>query len=134
MSDYKKLFKELEAQIQQSYTEGVTIDEAEKLAAKALHAQIVISRELQKSDLDSRMRKSGMKAVRAAVYLDEVSKAEKKPTESTLEHMLNVNDLVTGEQDGFDKAETDRDELERYYNILREAHIYFRNIGRGKFE
>ena len=132
--NHKQLFNELETEIQQAYTDSITIDAAEKLAAKALHAQIVISRELQKCDLDSRMRKSGLKAVRAAVYLDEVSKADKKPTESALEHMLNINELVTKEQDGFDRSDAEKEELQRCYNILKDAHIYFRNIGRGKFE
>lgn len=134
MSNFKTLFKELETQIQQSYTEGVTIDEAEKLAGKCLHAQILVSRELKESDLNSRMRKTGLKAVRAVVYLDIVNKSEKKPTESGLEHMLNSNFLVGKEQDELDLSESNRDELERYYSVLREAHVYFRTVCRGRFE
>ena len=131
---YKTLFKELETQIQQAYTEGVTVDEAERLAGKTLHAQIMASQELQAKDLDSRMRKSGLKAVRAAVYMDEVSKADKKPTESALDHLLSCNEMVVKEQDGYDMAETQRDELERQYNILKEAHIFFRGVAKGRFE
>ncbi len=123
--------KELETQIQSSYSEGVTLDQAEKLAGRFLHAQMQVSTELRKSDLDARMRKSGLKAVKAAVYTDTCSKADKKPTEGALEHLINMNELVSGEQDALDRAEVNRDELERLYSIFQQAHVYFRQIGRG---
>lgn len=131
---FKELCKSLETEIENSYTEGVTVDEAEKLAGKFLHAQISVSRELQKSDLDSRMRKQGVKTVRAAIYQAEIKGQDKKPTESALDHAINLNDVVQGEQEAFDKAETERDELERLYNIFANGHIYFRGIAKGKFE
>lgn len=134
MSNYKQLFKELETQIQSSYTEGVTIDEAEKLAGKTLHAQILVSRELQKVSLDGRIRKSGVKAIRAAVYLDIVQKSDKKPTEAQISAMLDSDKIIVAEQEGLDQAEVTVDELERQYSILQNAHIFFRGVARGKFE
>lgn len=130
----KDFYKELEQKIQSSYTEGMTLDEAEKLAAEFLKAQIVVSRELQKEDLDSRMRKTGLKAVRAAIYSDSISKSDKKPTEAALDHMINSHEIVCNEQNALDTAESNRDELERYYNIFREAHVYYRGVAKGRFE
>lgn len=130
---FKELCESLEQKIKASYESGTTIEEAEKLAAEFLGAQMRVSTELATSDLDSRMRKSGVKAIRAAVYTDACSKSDKKPTESALDHILNINDLVQGEQLEFDRAEVRRDELERYYNIFREGHIYFRGIAKGGF-
>lgn len=134
MSNFKNLCKALEEKIQNSYQEGVTLEQAEKLAGEFLHAQMIVSEELRKADLDSRMRKSGVKAVRAAIYLDTVSKADKKPTEAQIEHTINVNELVTGEQQAFDQAEVNRDELSRYYDIFLNSHIFFRSISKGRFE
>lgn len=131
---FTELCKHLEAKIQSSYEEGVTIEDAEKLAGEFLRAQMTVSNELKASDLDSRMRKSGLKAVRAAVYTDACSKADKKPTESALENILNLDDMVQKEQDALDKAEVERDSLKRYYDIFREAHIHFRGIAKGKFD
>lgn len=122
---------QLEAKIESSYTEGVTLEQAEKLAGEFLHAQMQVSAQLRTGDLDARMRKSGVKAVRAAIYLDIVSKAEKKPTEGQIDHMINTNDLVASEQDSLDKAEVSRDELERLYNVFNSAHVYFRQLSRG---
>lgn len=130
----KQLCQSLETKIQNAYTEGVTLDEAEKLASEFLYAQLQISTHLKTADLDSRMRKTGVKAVRAAIYMDAATKTDKKPSDVLLEATVNMNELVQGEQNDFDKAEADRDELERYYNIFREAHIHFRGIAKGKFE
>ncbi len=131
---FKKLCLELENAIANAYEAGTSLDEAEKLAAKFLFAQIKVSEELKKSDLDTKMRKSGVKAIRAAIYLDGATKGDKKPSDVLLQAQVDMNDLVIGEQNAYDIAETDRDELERYYNIFREGHLYFRGISKGRFE
>lgn len=126
--------KELEEVFQVSYEEGTTLDQAEKLAAKFLHAQMILSREITATDLDSRMRKTGVKAVRSAVYMAEATKAEKKPTEAMLASLVDSNDLVCGEQRRFDEAEVSKAELERYYDIFSNAHVYYRGIAKGRFD
>lgn len=133
MESFKKFLERLQDKIKASYEEGVTIENAEKLAGEFLYAQMVLSTQLKTADLDSRMRKSGVKAVRAAVYMDACSKSDKKPTENALENTMNTNEIVQAEQDALDKAEVERDDLKRYYDIFREAHIYFRGIAKGNF-
>lgn len=131
--NFIKFCEQLEEKIKNSYTEGVTFEVSEKLAAEFLHAQMVVSAELRKTDLDARMRKTGVKAVRAAIYADTCNKSEKKPTEAAIDHLINVNELVQSEQGALDQSEASRDDLTRYYNIFREAHIYYRGIAKGNF-
>lgn len=128
---FQRMCKELENEIINTYSSSITLEEAEKLSGKFLHAQLVVSRELKNADLDSRMRKSGVKAVKAAIYLETVSKSEKKPTEAQIEHIINQTPLVTSEQQLLDEAEVLKADLERYYNIFQQAHVYFRQISRG---
>jgi len=125
--------RQLETSIESTYNEGVTMEVAEKLAAKFLSAQLMISKELTKADLDSRMRKSGLKAIRAAVYMTEATKGDKKPTELMLTSLIDSNEIVAGEQNSFDTAETSKEELQRYYDIFQNAHIYYRGIAKGNF-
>ncbi len=132
--NFKDYCKQLEAKIQSSYESGVTLEQSEKLAAEFLHAQMKVSEELKTADLDSRMRKSGVKAVRAAIYAETCSKADKKPTEAQIEHTINSNEIVQNEQLELDKAEVSRDDLERYFSIFKESHIYFRNVSKGRFD
>lgn len=134
MKKFKEMVQELESLIEATYEQGVTLDEAEKLAAQFLHAQLAVSRELTKADLDVRMRKSGVKAIRGAVLLDIVTKSEKKPTDSILSAQIDTDKLVLVEQEAFDRVEVDKAELERLYEVFLNAHIYYRGTARGKFE
>lgn len=134
MSKFEEQLKTLENKIKSTYEEGVTVDEAEKLAAEFLYAQMVVSGELRKTDLDARMRKSGTKTIRAAIYLDVVQQAEKKPTEAQIAALIDTDKMVSIEQEALDKAEVDRSNLERYYDVFGNAHIYYRGIAKGKFE
>jgi hypothetical protein len=129
----KDLFNLLEEKIQEAYSEHITMDQAEKLAGQFLHAQLIVNKELSTLGLEARMRKSGLKGVRGAIYLEESRKGEKKPTEATLTALLDTHDLVSSEQNRLDEAENKVEELERYYSIFQNAHIFFRTLARGSF-
>ena len=133
MKDITKLCQELETVVQDAYENGVTLTEAEKLAAKMLGAQIAIARALENTDLDARMRKNGVKAIKAAVYMDELTKHEKKPAEGFLEHAVNLNKMVADEQTAYDTADARKDALFTYLGIFKDAHIYFRGVAKGAF-
>lgn len=128
---FKERCEELEAIIQNTYTEGVTLDEAERLSGNFLHAMLQVNSQLSKADLDARTRKSGVKAVRAAVYLGIVQGSEKKPTEAQIAAMIDTDSLVTSEQSALDSAEVLKAELERFYDIFNQAHIYYRQMSKG---
>ena len=120
--------------IQEAYETEVTMGEAEKHAARFLSMQIQLSSSLKETDLDARMRKTGLKTLKAAVYLKEATKTEKKPSDVMLEAMINQDKLVISAQDELDAAEVLRNELQSQYDICREAHIFFRGISKGRFE
>lgn len=131
LNEYVKV---LEGKIQSSYEEGVTMEDAEKLAAEFLRAMMLVSSELRTADLDARMRKSGVKAVKAKAYLDIVTSQERKPTETHIQSLIDTNGVVSEAQDNLDIAEVDKAELERYYDIFQNAHVYYRNVSKGKFD
>lgn len=131
---FQDLCDTLTKKIQDSYEQGATQSEAEKLAGEFLYAQIQVSSELKKADLDARMKKSGNKAIRAGLYLDILQKnKDKKPTETAMASMIDSDKLVEGEQLALDTAEVTRDDLERFYNIFQNAHVHFRSIAKGSF-
>lgn len=132
--NFQSRIKDLQQKIQDSYESGVTLDQAEKLAAEFLHAQIQISEELRNTELDARMKKSGIKAVRATAYLEIVSGSDKKPTEAGISAIIDSDDIVKIQQGLLDTAEVNKADLERYYDIFQNAHIYFRGISKGRFE
>lgn len=130
----KLTYEELERDIKKAYETSVTIEEAERMAAKFLGAMFELGLGIRNSDLSARMRKAGVKAIRAAVYLDEAKKGDKKPTEATLTALVDSDKIVGDEQAAFDSAEVEKNLLQNYYDICREAHVYFRGVAKGRFE
>jgi hypothetical protein len=131
---FQELCKTLETKIQQSYEQGTSLEDAERLAGEFLNAMIKVSEELKTEDLSSRMRKSGLKAIRASAYLQICKNAERKPTESAIDAEITADKIVQQEQQSLDEAEVNRDNLERYYNIFQNAHIFYRAVSKGRFE
>lgn len=134
MTEFDKLCAKLENKIKKAYEEGLTMEDAERLAGEFLYAQLQISEQLKVADLNARMRKTGTKAVKAAVFLQEATRTDKKPSDSMLAALVDKDTVVQGEQDQYDTAEVDKDEMERRYNIFREAHIWARGIAKGRFD
>lgn len=133
MTPFEKTCKALEQEIIRTYSEHVTCEQAEKLAARMLHIQMRVSEELRTAELDMRMRKAGLSAVRATVRSNLCNQSEKKPTEGTIECAILTDETVSREQDSFDKAEVNCNHLKRLYGIFENAHIYYRGIAKGTF-
>lgn len=131
---FNKRCEELTKDIENSYQEGVTLEAAEKLAGKFLHAQLQVAEQLQNIDLDTRMKKSGVKAIRAAVYMQEATKGEKKPSDTYLQALVDMDQLVVDAQRSLDEADVQLDRLKNFFNVFKEAHIHFRGIAKGRFE
>lgn len=131
---FKEFCDSLTKQIENSYDVGVSIPEAEKLAAKFLHGMIMVTEALRTQDLDRRMKKRGLKAIKSAVRTEEIKKHDKKPAEGVLEDVVNLNPIVTAEEEAFDLADVEVQYLENHLSIFKEAHLYFRSVAKGKFE
>ena len=129
-NQFKEMCAELQEKIRSSYETSVTLDQAEKLAAEFLYAQMRVAQVLESSDLDARMKRSGNKAIRAAVYLSEATKSDKKPSDVMLNALVDTSPEVSGSQDAYDAAEAEKNLLENYYQIFREAHIYYRGLAK----
>lgn len=130
---FQELCDQLTDKIKQSYEEGITVEQAEKLAGEFLYGQICVGTELKNADLDARMRKTGVKAVKASVYMEGATATDKKPSDTLLNAQVDLNEIVQKEQDALDKAEVRRDELKNLLSVFQEAHIFMRTIARGGF-
>ena len=131
MNNIETLCNNLATKIQSSYEEDITVKEAERLAAEFLHAQLQIVQMLRTLELDARMKKAGYKAISAAVYMEAATKTDKKPSDTMLQNIVELSELVQGERNALDKAEVQVDELNNYLSIFKEAHIYYRGIAKG---
>ena len=130
---FTEFCKQLEDKIKNSYEQGTSMEEAEKLAAEFLYAQMVVSKELTSKDLDARMKKSGNKAMRAGSYLNIVASSDKKPTEAQISAMIETDEKVNIQQNLMDTAEVEAAELQRYYDIFTRAELLFKKRSEGSF-
>ena len=127
-------FKELAAVIQTAYDEGVSMEHAERLAARCLGVQLKIAEQLSVSDLDGRMKKNGLKTMKANAYMKNATATEKKPTESMLDAMVTQDKDVANSAELYERADAKTASLTIYLGIFKDAHIYFRGIAKGRFE
>lgn len=118
-------------QIEKAYNEGITQSEAERLAAGSLLVMNDLSNKLIGTESDRRMRKQGLKAIRAAVRLEAAKSSEKKPTESMIDAMVDSNEMVAETESAYDAAEVGSQAVDRQYSIAKEAHLYFRSVAKG---
>lgn len=130
----KSEFEGLESVFQETYSGNTTIEEAERLAARFLGEMMRVSARLRILGLDVRMKKSGLKAVKGTRYLEEARGSDKKPSDVLIGAVLDTDELVHSAQGALDTAETEQEDLERQYGVFKEAHVFYRGMGRGKFE
>jgi hypothetical protein len=127
-------YKQLEQKIIQSYQEGVTPLTGETLAAEFLAAQISVSEEIKRASIKARLSKSVVKEERGKLLYKEATTPEKKPSDTLLNALVDSNIDILACQMAYDKDEETANELERLYNIFREAHIFYRGVAKGKFD
>lgn len=129
-----ELCEKLAEKIKSAYESGITTSEAERLAGEFLHAQMLLTQELQDADLNARMRKTGLKAIRASIYMREATKTDKKPSDVMLVAQVDMDETVKEQQNDFDQVEGHREAIQNYFNIFKEAHVFFRGVSRGRYE
>lgn len=126
-------FQELVDIVKEAHTTGVTMDQAEKYAARFLEAQLTLACELASIDIDARMKKNGMKAAKAQAYLDICRASDKKPSDVYIEQEVTLNKTVNATVDMFERLDARRENLMLYMGIFKDAHVYFRGIAKGTY-
>ena len=131
--NFKEYCDNLEIKIQATYLGNLTMDQAEKLALEFLAAEMAIAKELTKADMSARMYKSALKATKAEFYLKEVKAVEKKPTEAMLAATIDSAEQIKELQAELDTAEVELAEMERIYDVAKNAQVTYRGIAKGSF-
>lgn len=121
----------LEEKIKNSYEVSLDLSEAEKLASEFLYAHMVLTREYQRVSLDARMRKAGLKSIKASVYLAEAGQGEKKRSDVLLNALVDVSAIVATSQEAFDTSETTAELIQGWINVVQQGHIHFRQMSKG---
>lgn len=134
MSVHKEQLKnivELETKMRIFYDTDFSISECEKLSSLACVLMMEIASELKRLDLDSRNRKTLLKAQRGSEYIDLLKTQDKKPTEAYLEHSLNISKEIINQQNQIDDLESEKLYYERMISTCEHAHVFFRGVAKN---
>ena len=128
-----KLCEDLKAAIKKGHETDTSVSEAELLACKALDACLALADEIQSIDLKTRMRKAGVRTIRAQAYMDEIAKHDKKPAEGYLDAAIALQSAVQAAEQDLAEHEVELNRLKTYADVFAESHQYFRAIMKAGF-
>lgn len=116
------------------HTGRYDVDRARRTAALALKAQMEMAEFL--SDLEGRAKgsKNTVELKESEAYFDAKESSEKKVSEAALQQLVIKNNKVTLAKYDAIEAEKEFKKWSSIFLVLKEAHIFFRNLGNGKNE
>lgn len=121
---------ELKAAHESKYDE----EKAVRTAALFLKAQILLSNFIRDIDLRAKQMKREVKRIEGEKYFyyRDQGESSKKLTEVALGHLISKDNDVIATAAQTSEAEAEAKRLDYIYGILKDGHVFFRNIGKGK--
>ena len=107
--------------------------DGERLAALVLEAQMELTEFYADAEASARNAKHLVEfseAEKAAAYAKKAADDDIKITEASLKRMASISDEVKQAKYQLVSLEKDHKKWRYVYEILKEAHIFFRNIGK----
>ena len=108
------------------------VEKAELTAALCLEAQKQIAEFLSDAEIYSKERKWEVESVSAERYFHYKESATDKISESALNHFIAKDEKVKEAKSEQFKAEANYKKWQNLLSILKDGHIYFRGLAKGK--
>ena len=114
------------SEVQEGFYDG---DKAERTAGLFLEVQLKLCNYICQVELESKLAKNEVERISAERYFFHKSELEKR-SETALKEYVNNDDLVIKAKNDASKSESELKKWNNFLTILKEGHIYFRNIGK----
>ena len=121
-------------ELNSAYNEKYDSDNAEKTSAGFLSAQIDLAYFISAIELSARQARRELERVTSEVYFQLKSAATGKVTETSLQQELHRHADILKAKSDHNEAEAEVKKWNLMFGILKDGHIFFRNIGKGKNE
>lgn len=125
-----KLMDELTAAHEDKYNQ----DKAERTSAGFLRAQADLAYFISSVELTARQSKRELERVTSETYFSIKQSATGKVTETSLQQELHKHPDILKAKSDYNEAEAEVKKWNLMFGILKDGHIFFRNIGKGKNE
>src|ERR1035437_11121561 len=128
--DVETMIDTLPSAMNAVYQGNFDYSKSDRMAALALMVQIELAKFTADAEWRARQPKAEIKHISAEANFKYRTSAEKKPSEAALEQLVNKDPEVKKAE--LDMAEYERDakKWQNYLLTLRDAHIFFRNLGK----
>jgi len=130
-SSVKKMVSEVSNELRMVHSGKYDEKRAIKTAALALKAQIDLAEFLSDVEGTAKGMKNEVKAVEAEVYFDHRSSAEKKMSEAALQQLIAKDKRTVVAEAKAVEAEKVAKKWGIVFGTMKEAHIFFRNLGKN---
>lgn len=131
-TEIEKLIQSCLGEIEKAKSKKYDADSADKTAALCLEVQLKLSYFMEGLELESRNFKNDIARIEAEKYFEhKLSNNDKKMTETSLVQAIAKDpDVITAKQN-FAEAEVKIKRFNYILNTLKDAHIYFRTLGKN---
>lgn len=128
----KHMINEVQIELDLVHQGKYDFERAKRTAALALRAQMEISEFL--ADLEGRTKKVkyALSFIESEAYFDQKNLTDKKLSEAALQQLIVRDKEVIKTKSDLIEAEVHFKNWEKFFITMKDAHIFFRNLGNGK--
>lgn len=127
----KRMVAEVSRELSKVHSSKYDEKQAIRTAALALKAQMDLAEFLSDVEGTAKGSKNDVKMVEAEVYFDHRSSAEKKISEAALQQLVAKDKRTSDAESKAIEAEKRAKKWANVFATLKEAHIFFRNLGKN---
>lgn len=127
------MISKISKELRRAHEHKYTFDEAEKTAALCLLAQKELSEFLSDAELRAKERKLKVETTEAEKFV-EYKNSETKITDTVVKSMVAKDPLVISSKKDYMVNESTLIKWRNLFGFLKESHIFFRGLSRGKNE
>lgn len=128
----EKMIQDIAKELREAHSFKYDVEKAERTAAQCLEAQRLLAEFLSEAEIFSKERKLEVERLSGEKWFYHKANYEGKTTEATLEALVAKDeDVVAAKKEQY-KSEADYRKWLNLLNVLKEAHLYYRNLSRGK--
>lgn len=128
--EVQSLINECLESLKQAHERSFNTDKAVKAAASALRATFAVNDFIADADLRARHSKNEIERIEADKYRKYKETATAKITDTALNKMVDSDADVIAAKRAHAEAESEAKNWNNFYNILNNAHIFFRNLAK----
>lgn len=132
-SDIENLVEQCFEQMQSASREKYDTDKADRTAALFLMTQLKLSLLVEEVEIKSRGAKNEISRIEGEKYFEyKTSNSDKKMTENMMASYISKDNDIVASKAEYTKHEANLKKWNYVLDVLKDGHIYFRNIGKNK--